>query len=151
MLFSVLILAFLAQAYAQESGNFVKPEVSYTAMNLRDPFKSLILPESETKGFQEDIATLDVLPIPLTVQGIIWGPDLSQAIINNKVVKVGETIDDAKIISIEKDFITVFAVNKQFKLPSPALTPAVDKSNKGKSPKYSWQSYERKKEDVDER
>ncbi|MFH0827791.1 MAG: hypothetical protein V1919_01330 [Candidatus Omnitrophota bacterium] len=151
ILSSVLILGFLTQSYAQEVGNFVKPEVSYGAMNLRDPFESPMLSESKTNGSQENIGTPDVLPIPLTVQGIIWGSDLLQAIINNKVVKVGETIDGAKIISIEKDFITVFAVNKQFKLLSPALTPAVKKTNTQEASKYSWQSYERKKEDVNER
>ncbi len=150
-LFFVSILLSLAQTSAQESASFIKPEVSYGAMNLRDPFESPMLSESEINGPQETIGTPDVLPMPLTVQGIIWGSNLLQAIINNKVVKVGETIDGAKVISIDKDFITVFAANKQFKLPSPALTPPEVKTGTAEAPKYSWQSYERKKEDVNER
>ncbi len=151
-LFLVLILSFFAQSYAQENGSFVKPEVSYGAMNLRNPFQSPVLSKSETNVLEENPGTQDVLPIALTVQGIIWGSDLPQAIINNKVVKVGETIDEAKVISIEKDSITVFVVNKQFKLLSPALTPLAEKSSStGENSKYSYQRSEGKKEDVHER
>ena len=42
----------------------------------------------------------------LKIQGIIWGVKTPQAIINNTVLKVGDLVEGAKILNIEKKGIT---------------------------------------------
>jgi hypothetical protein len=96
------------------------PRVEYSAVSFRDPFKSFL---GEDKGPGTGLAQADLAskPLPdLKVQGIIWGGSFPQAIINNKVVKVGDTIDNARIIEINKDGIEVFYGNRQYNLSSPA-------------------------------
>lgn len=92
-----------------------RPEVQYNAQDSRDPFKGpsreQMVP-AETSGYGDK-------PLPaLTVQGIIWGGKFPQAIINNKVVKVGDIIEDTRVVSIDKDGVTVFFENQQYKLSS---------------------------------
>jgi len=65
------------------------------------------------------------LPV-LKVQGLIWGGNFPQAIINNKVVRVDDEVDGAKIVSIEKDGLWVSFNDKQYNLSSPvAVTKSV--------------------------
>ena len=112
------------------SGNqsvIIKLDVSYGAMNLVDPFKSRIQPENPEKPDNLPAAA-EVAPPDLKVQGIFWGADFPQAIINNKVVKVGDIVSQAQIISIEKDSITIFFANRKFKLSSPASKNLEDSS-----------------------
>jgi hypothetical protein len=51
---------------------------------------------------------------------LIWGSSLPQAIVNNKVVKVGDKIEGAEVVSIDKQGVTVLFANKEHKLSSPA-------------------------------
>ncbi len=44
---------------------------------------------------------------PLVLQGIFWGIAKPQAIINRKIVSVGDKIDDAEVESITKDSVTL--------------------------------------------
>lgn len=109
-----------------------RPSVEYNAEGLRDPFDVLIakpiIPESSQSKENTDIQ--EGTPPLLTVQGIIWGGMFPQAIINNKVVKVGDTVQEAQIISIEKDGITVLFKDKQFYLSSPGTEQTSKKNQK---------------------
>lgn len=93
----------------------VRPNIEYKAEGLNDPFADPFLSqESKEKGPQNPAAEA---PAPnITVQGLIWGGNFPQAIINNKVVKVGDTIEGARIISIDKDDISVFFNERQYHL-----------------------------------
>ena len=51
---------------------------------------------------------------------MIWGGSFSQAIINNKVLKIGEIIDGVRITEISKNGIVVLFDNQLYKLASPA-------------------------------
>ena len=52
----------------------------------------------------------------LTVQGVIWGDNLPQAIINNKVVKVGDRLGSVDVIDISKEGVTVLFASVKHKL-----------------------------------
>jgi len=101
-----------------------RPKVDYNAESFRDPFQGVVIeekaPEEAGMGMGREI------PLPaLSIQGLIWGGKFPQAIINNKVVKAGDTIEGVRIISIEKEGVTAFYEGRQFMLPSPASsTPA---------------------------
>jgi len=113
-----------------------RPRVAYQAMNLRDPFQSSVVKAETTEARNEvsgspKSASADTsavqTPLPtLNIQGIVWGGIFPQAIINNKVVKVGDTIktenqaDQIIIVAIAQEGVTVFFRDKQYKLSSPA-------------------------------
>ena len=92
-----------------------RPMVVYSAGNLRDPFLTTIPQElgAATKNKEEE-----KLP-SLTIQGLIFGPKFPQAIINNKVLKVGDQISGATVTAINKDEISVLFNDKYYKLTSP--------------------------------
>ncbi|MDD5596018.1 MAG: hypothetical protein PHY94_07255 [Candidatus Omnitrophica bacterium] len=94
-----------------------RQKVEYHAEGARDPFKPLKIEVEEVT--EEE--TTQTLP-DLKIQGVVWGGSLPQAIINNKVVKVGDTIEKAKIIDINKDGITVLFSGRKYNIYSPAAT-----------------------------
>ena len=116
-----LLFAESEDTYSQDT-ILEKPGTKYTSDGLRDPFlpytaqkESLVAPQQE--GAQEQEV---VKPPSLIVEGIIWGSNLPQAIINNKVLKVGDIIEESRILKIDKSGITISFKNKIFKLDSPS-------------------------------
>jgi len=105
----------------------LRPKVEYTAEAARDPFQSVAVqaagPTVTTAG--------EIKAPPLKVQGLIWGGKFPQAIINNKVVKTGDTVENSQVLSIEKDGVTILFENNQFKLPAPKADVTVTKKPQG--------------------
>jgi hypothetical protein len=99
------------------------PRVDYTASGLRDPFE----PESAEEEGEEnkDNQTSQALPqepLPrLNIQGIVWGGELPQAIINGQVVKIGDRIEGVRIVDISKEGISVFYSGRQQLIAAPAV------------------------------
>ncbi len=119
---------------AQENiadGVIARPVVEYKSGQLRDPFQSVIITE-EKKAMPEK--RMDLMQPGsnlgnLKVQGIIWGGRIPQAIINDKVLTVGDTIEGAEILSIDKKGITLRSAGTVGNLTIPGNTPAF---NEGK-------------------
>jgi len=87
-------------------------KIEYKSEDLRDPFQ-------EEKIEIEEQPQVQIETEPLTgfqVQGIVWGGGFPQAIINNKVVRVGDTIEEVRITDINKSGVTVFSGNRQYNL-----------------------------------
>jgi len=124
------------QAQAErEQITTAKPKLEYSAQGLRDPLVPLVFLEIE-KPEQQIIIPGDTSSESLsglTVQGIIWGGRVAQAIINNSVVKVGDTVQGAQIIEINKDGIVVSYGNREFIIPSPAITSYSQEPKGGKN------------------
>lgn len=111
-----------AQQKPGKPETIVLPSIEYKSDGLRDPFEGVFKKEGLSA---ESIGQLTQAPpqvqLPsLTVQGIIWGAKIPQAIINDKLVKVGDTVSEAKITAIGKDGIEVIFKNYTFKITSPA-------------------------------
>ena len=110
----------------------LRPKIEYKAETLRDPFQGPI-----TKGavggekIRSGGGSESKVP-PLKVQGVIWGGSLSQAIINNKVVTIGDDIEGAKIIYIDRQGITVIFEGKQYRLLSPGVGDTSGEAQGGK-------------------
>lgn len=86
------------------------PVVTYESQDLRDPFKSLIVTKVEAPVVADTTATEgELLPdlSKLNIQGIIWGGRITQALINNKVYTVGDTLEGGQITSIDKNEIVL--------------------------------------------
>jgi hypothetical protein len=102
-----------------------KPTVEYKADGLRDPFKGY--QEEMRESMPQTPEQVILLAPPATlpefkIQGTIWGGSIPQAIINNKVVKIGDDIEGAKIIGINKDGVKVIFDNREYNLSPPAKT-----------------------------
>lgn len=82
-----------------------KELVTYTARDYESPFKSW-LPKKEEVYVITPMAQSQEVSLPkLTIEGIIWGGEFPQAIINGTVLEVGDRIEDADILEIEKGSI----------------------------------------------
>jgi hypothetical protein len=127
----ILIVLFLIGAInlkimvsAEETateGVIVRPVVEYKADKLRDPFRTYLKKEEPKEVLQEITLVKPKLDLgKLNVQGIIWGGKIPQAIINNKVLTIGNLIEGAEILSIEKKGITLSYNGAIFDLIAPA-------------------------------
>jgi hypothetical protein len=110
-----------------KSDSVVLPKIEYKAEGLRDPFESFfkkepVAPSGIITEEQVSAPQAPVLPPSLTVQGIIWGGKIPQAIINDKVVKIGDVIAESKIIDISKETVKILFQNHSFNLTSPAAS-----------------------------
>jgi len=112
-------MPFVGKARADEGQApkvYVRPQVEYKSIDLADPFR---YPETENSKQQGE--KISARPLPgMGVQGIIWGGNFPQAIVNNKVVKVGDAIEGACITDIQKDGITVLFDNQQYTIYAPS-------------------------------
>lgn len=104
-----------AQVQPGEDATALRPPVEYKGEGLPEPFQLLEEALPMAGDGQEGIE----LP-KLIIQGIVWGGASPQAIINNQIVKAGDTIEGARIESIAKEGLTVSFQGREFKLPSPA-------------------------------
>jgi len=105
-------------ALAQEGtadGMISRPVVEYKSGALRDPFQPA-MEKKEEKVVQEvqqkQEKKIDLIQPGsdignLKVQGIIWGGRIPQAIINDQVFNVGDTIEGIEILNIDKNGITL--------------------------------------------
>jgi len=105
----------------------VRPKQEYKAEGLRDPFQSPIADESIKAQGTQGSKTKEIPTPALTIKGIIWGGNINQAIINNELVKTGDTIQGARIVSIDKNGVTVFFEGREHKLLSPIGSSTADK------------------------
>lgn len=128
-------------AVMQESGSPEEPifdlrvDVKYTAEGLRDPFESYLIKEKAVGIKEKGAAVGQVLP-SLVVQGIIWGGSFPQAIINDKVVKIGDEVERARILEISKEGVVVLYDNRRYDLSSPAATGLENLKKKSERGKY---------------
>lgn len=119
---AVSALFFTAGTCQPQSETEQKPKVEYKPQGLKDPFA---VPRKEEKEkppeeIKESVAKVPKTPPQLIIQGLIWGGKLPQAIINGKIVKVGDMIGDVRIDGISRDGIIIFFDERSIAISSPA-------------------------------
>lgn len=116
-----------------------RPKPKYKAADLRNPFRSPFdetVNEKATEKKAADLKTIEK-PLPaLAVQGVIWGGSFPQAIINDKVVKIGDEVEGARILEISKEGVVVFYDNRRYDLSSPAAAGLENLKKKSEREKY---------------
>lgn len=104
------------------------PHEDYRSFNLRDPFQGPAI-ENDAQ-LKPPIEEAPEEPLPsLSVEGVIWGGSVTQAIINGKIVKVGDNIQGAQVVTINDMGVTVYFGKKTYVLPSPRLKFGPAKGN----------------------
>jgi hypothetical protein len=136
IIFYVGATCFSHNALAQETtenGIIDRPVMEYKSGQLRDPFQSYIVKEKK-EVVVVPVNKSSALPRPdlseFKVQGIIWGGRMPQAIINNKVFTVGDSVEGAKIVNIGKNKIILNFDGEVFNLVTPvkkSVNPEVKK------------------------
>ncbi|GEM_PF-3171129 len=112
---------------------------SYTAGELRDPLKSLLPRDADQSAAQPSYANQvpsQRQPPLMNVQGVIWGGKAPQAVIDGQVYGVGDTVKDARIVSITRNGITLDMGGMTFNV-SPE--PMASEPRAGAHPQYSYQ------------
>ncbi|MBN2830860.1 MAG: hypothetical protein JXL82_01085 [Candidatus Omnitrophica bacterium] len=144
--FLSLILAFFLKSYAFDIGkNLIEAEVSkkepgmiierprieYRARGLRNPFQQPVSTTEEKPVKAEESVAIDPVFLPvLNVQGIIWQGNPKQAIINNRVMKVGDSLDNIDVIDINKEGVTVLHAGVQHNISTSPVTGRQDSEQK---------------------
>jgi hypothetical protein len=137
-LYSLLVLSLILfypvhRIRAAERG--AVKEVTYTSEYLRDPFKSpfeieaeAYKPESKPEvgpsPVLEPVKPIKTVLPGLDVQGIIWGAEIPRAIINDRVVTVGEVVAEAEVLDIRKEGVYILYQGGQY-----IVRPAIAKKN----------------------
>jgi len=100
---------------------FVRPAVEYKSDKLRDPFRAYLIEEEAKEVPQEKINLIqpELDLSQLKVQGVIWGVKTPQAIINNTILTIGDLIEGAEILTIDKKGITLSYNGAIFDLAAP--------------------------------
>ena len=106
---------------------------------LRDPFetppmlKELLLKRALEKQRKQDFqrqllerqgkvpvpSAVPIQPPSLQLQGILWGSARPQAIINRRIVSVGDTVEGATIVAVSKEGVNVSFSGQEIKLKLP--------------------------------
>lgn len=129
LLFIIALFLVRGTAAGQEQAAAEKIIVTsgfeYQAESLRDPFQTYIVnkPVSEQAGGGKAENVVAKLP-ELRIDALFWGARFPQAIINGKVVKEGETIEDARVTRIGKEGVTLTFANRDFTLNPPGMGQA---------------------------
>lgn len=107
-----------------------RPVMEYGSDSLRDPFKKYLVKDEPKEISQENAGeTEPKLDLDkFKVQGIIWGVKTPQAIINNNVFKIGDLIEGAEILSIEKQGVTLRFNGRIFDLVVPRQNSVPDEN-----------------------
>lgn len=105
--------------------------IEYTAQNMRDPFSSVLPEEPLEKPLKKIPLAEAEIPLPiLEIEGLVWGTPCPQVIINGNVLKIGDTIEGAKILHISKGGIEILYEGEIFSLPSPGRKSLEQKEKK---------------------
>ncbi len=86
----------------------------------RDPFRSLLPAEKKERVTVSEINNPhqeETVSLKIDLQGVFWGVERPQAIINGKVYNVGDKLPDydgAEIVKIEKDSVSISYKDKVF-------------------------------------
>lgn len=123
----------VAAEEAAVEGVIARPVMEYKSGNLRDPFKTYLVKEAFNPITLDPTGLVEVPqfdPDKLQVQGIIWGGKIPQTIISDKVYTIGDLIEGAEIISIEKKGVTLNFNGQLIDLTVPRQTSSSKETKK---------------------
>ena len=142
----IILIGLVHIVFAEDSNSerlISRPVIEYSSGDLRDPFADLFQLAIKKEQKEKDEQNIQVLEESIDpeksmldlgkfkVQGVIWGGNFPQVIINNKILGIGDLIDKAEIVSIETKGITLNLAGRMVNLPTPGNAPVLKKMDKG--------------------
>lgn len=129
VIFLLVIAVFIKDALGQNQSvkpkkdseiDSLRPKVDFVGSVSKKPFYNFLKKEIQKvfKAEEEQV----VLAPNLAIQGLIWGGELPLAIIDNRVLKVGDVINGYTIDKIDKNGVVLSVSGKLFKVSPPSLT-----------------------------
>lgn len=91
--------------------------VEYVGADYRDPLElppALRAPVAPPVEEVLERPGVEVELPPLKVEGMVWGSERPQAIIDGEVFDIGDTVNGAKILDISKDGVILLYKNRSF-------------------------------------
>ncbi len=92
---------------------FVLPDALKETLRQKEAAKE---EERRRKAIQPPAPSVPAQPPNLRLQGILWGTARPQAIINRKIVSVGDAVENAQIVSVSRDGVMVSFNGQQYQL-----------------------------------
>lgn len=125
----------IAQEEARKATELPEDHERYLAEELRDPFISLLPRKQEPDTLRSSISnqtadgeiqttfqradgTMITMP-EMSIQGLIWGGNSPQAIIDDTLYQVGDTVKGGKILAIKKTGLTFEYQGIKMSIPMP--------------------------------
>jgi len=122
----LIILIMLVACVSLAAPGSATAIVEFNVVFARDPFTPMFPAKEAKEGsltqgpfLKEEV----IQPPTLIVQGLVWGTNLPQAIVENKVVRIGDHIKEAEVVRIDKEGIMISYKGKTFTIrpESPVL------------------------------
>jgi len=115
---SLIFLFICVSGLLAEEIDFIDTStLNYTSSDLRDPFKSYLINESKIEEVVSEEAKEEEVILPtFKIKGIIWEAPIPMAIIDDKIVKIGDILKEARVIGIDKEAVTFLYRGKKFKV-----------------------------------
>ena len=83
------------------------------ASQTNNPLVSISPAANPSPGPSSTVAE-NKISLDLKVRGMVWGAERPQAIVNDQVVSIGDTIQEAKVIAITQQGVNVIYKGKKF-------------------------------------
>ena len=100
-----------------------RPKETYDEYMKREEQRRLEMQNEIQKIKQED------QPPTLTLMGVVWNSQHPQAIINDQVVEIGDSVLEAKVIAIHKNGVDLDFKGKKFSISRGSTDPQKEKNN----------------------
>ncbi len=103
-------------------------------LTFKNPFVSP-LPKKEiaakdipatTRATVKEIQEPKITPPNLVISGLVWNTPRPQAIVNEQVVTIGDSIGDIKVLSINSQSIEIEFQGKRFVIPADKKTQSIE-------------------------
>ena len=123
----VFVALAIVLAMSKGLGALEEAVIEYTAQDLKDPFEDF-LPGKKGARFGEGEQAGGSDLSDFKIEGIVCGPRISHAIINKKVVQVGDKIDGAMVVEISKEGARLVYMGKEV-----ILKPQLEQKSKSQT------------------
>lgn len=101
----------------------LRPTVEFTGVKSKEPFKDVFYKAAQAVVEVKPVENETQPPLPaLTIQGIIFGSRVPCVIIDNVVLKEGQSLGEIQVTKIEKEGIRLLYKGWNYNLPSPAAS-----------------------------
>lgn len=98
-----------------EEGSGGTEALEYRGRAYRNPFHGLLQPQPDAAA----ATAVPVAPPAMAITGIVWGSQKPMAIINGRLVGIGDVVGDAEIVAVERGAVRVRVQGQEFVLTVP--------------------------------